>query len=171
MVRPSVLAVAALLLAASGADAEFYRWKDGDGREFYTNEREKIPAEYRSQARPVEVREDRVSVGSASAAPPLPDTKIAGHKDKNGRGESYWRKRAENLRREIRKMQGEQDIAARQIEEREQPGKKKNRKSTADLRKKKLRLEKDIARKQHELEVELPDEARKAEAYPGWLRE
>jgi hypothetical protein len=34
-----------------------------------------------------------------------------------------------------------------------------------------LKLEKEIAQTRRRLEVDLPEEARRADAYPGWIRE
>ena len=47
----------------------------------------------------------------------------------------------------------------------------KKKKSRTSVDKKKSTLEKELSRKKHELEIELPEEARKADAYPGWMRE
>ncbi len=46
MRRGIVLTVCLLLLSTSLARAEFYRWVDKDGKEFFTNEREQVPKEY-----------------------------------------------------------------------------------------------------------------------------
>jgi hypothetical protein len=163
------------ILVSSEAHAEFYKWVDRDGREFITNEKEKIPAEYRSTAKPMEVRDDRVSVGQQPVAAEQKTAKSAEHKDRFGRGEEYWNKRAENLRRQIRVQQDEHDLIVKQEKDDEakpkklsSKSKKKNTRSSRD--KKKAKIEKKIARLTHELEVELPEEARKADAYPGWLR-
>lgn len=156
--------------------ADFYKWIDRDGKEFYTNELEKIPAEYRGTAKPVEVRDDRVSVGKGPATAQSPAAAVSEHKDKYGRGEEYWRKRAENLRRQIREKQDDYDLIVKQERDEERKGGKKSttrsKKSSASSRdKKKAALEKKLARLKQELEVELPEEARKADAYPGWLRD
>jgi hypothetical protein len=161
--------------ASSEARAEFYTWVDRDGREFITNEKEKIPAAYRHTAKPVEVRDDRVSVGQKPVVAEKKTVKSAEHKDRYGRGEEYWNKRAENLRRQIREQQGEHDLIVKQEKDDETKPKKLSSKSTKDSSrssrdKKKAKIEKKIAHLKHELEVELPEEARKADAYPGWLR-
>jgi len=156
------------VLASSEARAEFYQWVDRDGREFITNEKEKIPAEYRHTAKPVEVREDRVSVGQKPVAADKKTVKSTEHKDRHGRGEEYWNKRAENLRRQIREQQDEHDLIVAQEKNEKARSKKSSSSSARD--KKKTKIEKKIARLKHELEVELPEEARKADAYPGWVR-
>lgn len=163
------------VLLSSEARAEFYKWVDRDGREFITNEKEKIPAEYRHTARPVEVRDDRVSVGQQPVAAEKKTMKSAEHKDRYGRGEEYWSKRAENLRRQIREQQDNLDLIVKQEKDDEAKPKKlssksKKNSSRSSRDKKKAKVENKIARLTHELEVELPEEARKADAYPGWLR-
>ncbi|MDH4162651.1 MAG: BREX-1 system adenine-specific DNA-methyltransferase PglX [Nitrospirota bacterium] len=174
--------VPVLLLCAAGvlgfaftAQAEFYKWTDRDGREFYTNEREKIPAEYRHAARSVEVHDERVSVGGKPAAEVSRTAPMPEHRDKNGRGEAYWRKRAENLRRQIREQEAELELLNRQDREDQANAKRtsaKARKKAGSARdKKRAKIEKKIALLRHDLDVELPEEARKADAYPGWLRD
>ncbi len=169
------LMLAMMMMLSSDARAEFYRWVDRDGREFITNEREQIPAEYRDKAMPVEVRDDRVSVGQDPVADKNKPARISEHKDKYGRGELYWRKRAENLRRQLREQQDEHDLIVKQEKDDESKPKKhssssaKKAKSARD--KKKGKIEKKIARITRELERDLPEEARKADAYPGWIRE
>jgi len=173
----AMLSVCAIVLLVWGmpAYADFYKWVDRDGKEFYTNDKEKIPAEYRASASSVEVRDDRVSVGkSPTAAAGSPA--VSEHKDKYGRGEEYWRKRAENLRRQIREKQDDYDTIVQKEHDRESKSartssRSRSKKSSASRDKKKTALEKKIARLKHELEVELPEEARKADAYPGWLRD
>lgn len=169
------LAVCVLLLLAPAANAEFYRWIDKDGKENFTNDPNKIPAELREQSSPLDMRSGRVSVeGRPGGA--VPD-KGAGrdHKDKYGRGEEWWRRRAENLRRELRDLEDEQALVLKKEQEQEQErgrktggGKSKSRKN---FEQKKMQLEKKIGQARRRLEVDLPEEARKADAYPGWIRE
>lgn len=167
-------AVLMAVLASSEARAEFYKWVDRDGREFITNEQEKIPAEYRGSARPVDVRDDRVSVGRKPAVDRNRPAAAPDHKDRYGRGEQYWRMRSENLRRQLREQEDDLGLIAQQ--EKDDEGKlKKNAASAKKTRsaraKKRAAIERKIAKLTRELDVDLPEEARKADAYPGWLRE
>jgi hypothetical protein len=178
MRRGVVLTVCLLLLAASLARAEFYRWVDKDGKEFFTNERAQVPKEYQNTATAVNPDESRVSVGERSGATGKQATTLKEHKDKNGKGEEYWSKRAAKLRKEVAALQDKYDLVLKQEKENDNAPKKlaagtssNKKKSRTNLDKKKSKLEKDLARKKHELEVELPEEARRADAYPGWIRE
>ena len=169
-----LMAVLVLILAPSGARAEFYKWVDRDGREFITNDRNKIPAEHRASAKTVEVSEDRVSIGTGPVADKGKPAKAAEHKDKYGRGEQYWHKRAENLRRQLRDQEDERAQLVQQAKDDDGDPKKSasSRKKAKKARDKKLaKTDRKIAKLKRELDVDLPEEARKADALPGWLRE
>ncbi len=168
------MSITVFLISATDARADFYKWVDRDGRENYTNSLEKVPPEYREQAAAVETSEGRVMVGKKPTEPAYSSTAGKEHRDKYGRGEEYWRKRAESLRRQLADYQDEHDFLVKQEEERlerERNSVAKKKKSTSNFEKKKAKLEKKIAQARRRLDVELPEEARKADAYPGWLRE
>jgi|MudIll2142460700_1097286.scaffolds.fasta_scaffold50837_2 hypothetical protein len=172
------LVICFLLLSASFAPAEFYRWVDREGKESFTNDREQVPQEYRNNAEAVTPDESRVSIGEKPSSTKKTSASLKDHKDKNGRGEDYWHKRAVKLRKELATLQDKYDLILTQEREEENKPKTlaaqnngKSKKSQTSSDKKKSALEKDLARKKHELEVELPEEARKADAYPGWIRE
>jgi predicted nucleic acid-binding Zn-ribbon protein len=178
MRRCAVLTVCLLFLSASFARAEFYRWVDREGKEFFTNDREQVPQEYRNNAVAVKPDERRVSVGEKSGSTRMPSAALKDHKDKYGKGEEHWRKRAAKLRKELAALQDKYDLFLKQEREDENKPKRLTVKNSSNKKisrssreKKKETLEKDVAQKKHELEVELPEEARKADAYPGWLRE
>ena len=118
------------------------------------------------------MNDERVSVGDK----PTGKASTAGreHKDKQGRGEEYWRKKAAKLRLTLRDQQDEYNLVLKQREDEDRKPKKpgaKKKKSHSALEKKKTKLEKDMARTRRMLEEYLPEEARKADAYPGWIRE
>jgi predicted nucleic acid-binding Zn-ribbon protein len=178
MRRGVFLIIYLFLLSASVARAEFYRWVDKDGKEFYTNEQTQVPKEYQNAATAVNPDESRVSVGERPVATGKPKTSLKDHKDKYGKGEEHWRKRADKLRKELVALQDKYDLILKQEKEDENKPKKLDAntsnhktKSRTSLEKKKTGLEKDLTRKKRELEVDLPEEARRADAYPGWIRE
>lgn len=174
MKKYGVLAVCMLLFTVSTARAEFYRWVDKDGKEFFTNERDKVPQEYRAGSTAVNPDEKRVSVGTKNAMPDKKGSAVSAHKDKYGKGEDYWRMKATNLRLKLRGQQDDYDLVVKQLDDQDQKPKKsaaRTKKAHTSLEKKKMKLEKDIAATRKMLEVDLPEEARKADAYPGWIRE
>lgn len=170
----TVCFLAFFLFSSSHALAQFYRWVDNDGKEFFTNDPKQIPQQYQSSATEMKTDDRRVSVADKPIAPPRPSGFAGEHRDKNGRGEEYWHRKAENLRLKLREKQDEYDLVAKQINDQDQKpnrlnGKKK--KSNSNLEKKKMKLEKEMAQTRRMLELDLPEEARKADAYPGWIRE
>ena len=178
MQKSAVATVCLLFLFASFAHAEFYRWVDKDGKESFTNDRVNVPQEYRSSAVAVNPDESRVSVGEKPVLVGKPSAPRTDHKDKYGRGEEHWHKRAAKLRKELVILQDKHDLFLKQEKDAENnphnlsaSASNKRKKSLSKREKQKSILERDLVQKKHELEVELPEEARKADAYPGWIRE
>jgi hypothetical protein len=174
MRRLTVLAACILLFSASTVRADFYRYVDRDGKEVFTNDLKQVPQEYRDSATVVKPDASRVSVGTETPKAGKSSSARSGeHKDKYGKGEEYWHKKASNLRLKLRDQQDEYDLVLKQLDDQEQKPKKLSgtKKKKSSLEKKKVKLEKDIAKTRRQLEVDLPEEARKADAYPGWIRE
>jgi hypothetical protein len=174
MRRYAVLAACIVFFAATQAHADFYRWVDKDGREFFSNDLLQVPQEYRAGATAVHPDESRVSIGTKPSPTGKTKVTVSEHKDKYGRGEEYWRKRADKLRKELTKYQDEYDLLVKQEKNEEGKPKKltsKKKKSSASREKKKAQLQKKIERAKKTLDVDLPEEARRADAYPGWVRE
>jgi len=173
MQKGFVLSVCIVLLAVSAAHADFYRWVDREGREFFANDREKVPQEYRDRATVVRPDESRVSVAEKQATSSGKPVAVKEHKDKYGRGEGYWRKRATKLRGDLQKLRDDRDLIAKQEKDEEgQPRKLtgKKKKTSASREKKKVQLDRKIAVAERKLD-DLSEEARRADAYPGWLRD
>lgn len=169
-----MLAVCFLLLFASNARADFYRWVDRDGKEFFTNDPKQIPQEYRAGASTIKPDESRVSVGKKPTAPGSTAVRSSDHRDKYGRGEDYWRKRADKYRQQLRDLQYEKELVEKKEKDEEDTPKvltAKRKKTLASREKKKALLEKKIELTRKKLEKDLPEEARRADAYPGWVRE
>jgi len=171
MRRIVVSAACILMFSASPVRADFYRYVDGDGKEFFTNDVKQIPPQYRSSATPLKTDDGRVSVGDKPAAPGKSTGTVKEHKDKYGRGERYWRGRADKLRMKLRDQQDDYDLVLKQLDDPDQKTINGKKKSRAGLIKKKQKIEKDMAKTRRKLEVYLPEEARRADAYPGWIRE
>ena len=107
------------------------------------------------------------------AAEPAPTHKAAkagdGVSSARGRGESYWRKEAEKVRQQIRKLAAQAATLRSRIEaERARPQRSKSRSpkpgSDLEARLEALRLE------ARTLDDDLADRARRDGALPGWLR-
>lgn len=172
--RPILLlsVICLLLLPIPAAGAEFYRWVDKDGNEHFTNDPGKVPAENYGGSSAVEAPQGWVNVGEKRDGRRTVAPAIKQHKDKYGHGEEWWRRRARKLRRELRELQDEYELVLRKEREQEEQGTfGRKKKSGKKYGAKKMQLEKKIARARRNLDADLPEEARRAGAYPGWLRE
>jgi hypothetical protein len=170
----ALAAVIVVLFFATPAWADFYRYVDRDGREFFTNDLKQVPKEYRGSATMVKPDIGRVNVADGSAVSEQNRAKVKEHRDKYGRGEEHWRKKAAKLRAKLRDQQDEYDLVLKQLDDlggSSLETDKRKKKSRTSLLKKKRKFEKNIAQTRRKLEIDLPEEARKADAYPGWVRE
>jgi uncharacterized protein DUF4124 len=173
MRRFAAVVVCVLFVSATPAYAEFYRWVDNEGKEFFANDPEKVPQEYRGRASKVQPDPSRVNIEEKTVNTGKATATSGEHRDRHGRGEEYWHKKAANLRLKLRDQQDEYDFVQKQLDDQDRKPKKlsSKKKTRSSLEKKKMKLEKDLARTRRLLEVDLPEEARRADAYPGWLRE
>lgn len=185
-----LLSILASLTMLRDARAELYYWNDRTGTRFVTDDASKIPAEYRSQATatviPDEESEKPAASGGSSdtgyrtgneykmkkAKKGRSDTEQT---DVNGRGEAYWRQRADSLREQLHDLQDEYEYACAQeraCEERQVKasylGKRQD--CAGAYGREKAHLQYQIEQTKKRLEVDLPDEMRRSEAYPGWIR-
>ena len=117
MRRFVLLIAAGLLLSASSARAEFYRWIDTSGREHYTNDPAKIPSEYRDQVDAVGISEQNVSEEKTPAAGDSSSVAATEHKDKYGKGEEWWRRKAGRLRTQLLDLRNDYRMLQDQEEE------------------------------------------------------
>jgi hypothetical protein len=175
MRRYAAFTVCLFFIAVTPVFAEFYRWVDKEGKEYYTNDSRKVPSEYQGSVTKLTPDPSRVSIETKTSAHVRPEgTNSWNHHDKYGRGEEYWRKEATNLRSKLRDQQDAYNSILKQLEDVDQKpnvlGSEK-KKSRSSLEKRKIKLEKDIAKTKRRLKVDLPEEARKADAYPGWIQE
>lgn len=167
------LAVIALLIGPSPAGAELYRWIDDAGTENFTNDRARIPDRFRERSTLVGPAAGQLNVGEQPVSAPGGGSSPEMLRGRKGTDDEWWwRRRAEKLRAELRALEDDYELVLR--EERSLDGGPAGRGSGTkerSLARKKAKLEQKIARARHRLESELPDEARRSGALPGWLRE
>lgn len=123
----------------------------------YTNDDLERVAPFRNQTGVASVP----AVGSARETPRAISTPA------RGRGEAYWRREAERVRQQVRKIEAQAASVRARIEaERARPQRSKSARRGPDLegRLTALRLQ------ARQLDDELCDRARRDGALPGWLR-
>lgn len=165
----SVFLLSILVIGGMGASASAdYKWIDEEGVIHLTGDFQKIPESYRSQAEKVEPPPP--SRAPSMPAPSLPPKEEV---DSQGHGKEWWRNRVKEwegkrdrvtarigeLNLEFTDLQSKMITLGERIQER-------NRISQE------IGLEEEKKREaERTLNDVLPEEARKAGAPPGWLRE
>ncbi len=182
----ALLAVVCLVfLPISAVHAEFFSWTDKNGINHATDDISKVPEEYRAQAQTNKVADEEqapgTGTGQAPSAPAAREKKamkrqpsVAEHTDINGNGEAYWQERAEELRNRIAELEEEYEYARQEEQACEKNHRVDYRGRGVDCAgiygPQKKRIQQSIERTRKALEVDLPEEARKLGAYPGWIR-
>jgi len=183
-----ILLTVLLIMPISSTYAEIYSWTDRGGISHYSDDISKVPTEYQDQARAKKIPDSQEPAMEQGGNQPGPDStpkykkeKKAAKKgsydpedtDSSGRGEAYWHNRAESLRQRLKDLQEEYESLSSQEKECESKSYNaygKKRMDCTSYQRYKERTNITIERTRRQLEVDLPDEARKAGAYPGWLR-
>lgn len=182
-----VTTIVLLLVQVSVSHAQVYSWTDRDGNSHITNDISKVPSEYQPQARKRQLPDQQETEDVQSGD--RPDIRTEPKKqmekkavkrsrtdtdptDNNGRGEAYWHDRVESLRERLEDLRLAYDsICSEELEcERKRNLPLGKRQECSGYVARKERVEKEIGRTRQRLDVDLPEEARKAGAYPGWLR-
>jgi hypothetical protein len=134
-----------------------------------------VPEEYRARARKIVQSGEMISYETRTREefPPARADRVQ-TKDQNGRDEQWWRGQVQNIRTQIAKE--EDNLAFYDTRQRECEEEQKNhlrywRNCSRLNEEARKRAEWNIGKLKTRLEVELPEEARKAGAMPGWLRE
>jgi hypothetical protein len=113
--------IIALLLPISDAFAAIFSWTDRAGNTHVSDDISKVPAEYQGQAKARQMQDDddadrQARKGRNEEKAPAPGYKKKAEKqsgtgdtDNLGRGEEYWRDRADGLRQQLHELQDDYD--------------------------------------------------------------
>ena len=163
-------------LSPASSQGAVYQWLDEKGNISFTDNPANIPEKYRQSA----TRLDETPSSKkpkTNIAPEAPSSNDAdqGSKtlDDNGRDEQWWRARTQELRHRKELLLAEKErltsrvnplgsLGLGSIEANEQAKESKGRLE---------QIKNEIETIDYDLNVLLPEEARKANAPPGWLRE
>jgi hypothetical protein len=157
--------------------AAVFQWTDEQGNVGFTDDPDSIPEKYRQNAEQLDSKPvpKKPKTNITPALPP--DTDPTGTPpmdvDDDGHDEQWWRERMQELRHRKEVLLAEKARLAEDtgmlgrlglgnVEENQQA------KETEDRIQ---QLDSEISQIDHELTVVVPEEARKANAPPGWLRE
>lgn len=157
-----------------------YQWTDEEGNVGFTDDPARIPAKYRRNAIlensiPREPEQSHTSepkeLASAPEAPPLPSEEPT---DAGGHDEAYWRERIERLRGEqerLTRTRTKLELEAESLSNPLTSSRGEQRARYQELQGQLSELDQKIADIETQITVVIPEEARKLNVPPGWLRE
>jgi hypothetical protein len=165
-----------LLLMPISTWAAIYQWTDEKGNIAFTDDPNSIPEKYRDNATKMDdpkVPQKPKTDTSPAAPPAMNPTNDTPDLDDEGHDEQWWRTRMQDLRHRKESLLSEKKglmgrvsslgrLGLGNIEENDQAKEMEIRIQEIDS---------EINKIDNELTVIIPDEARKANAPPGWLRE
>ena len=164
----AICAAAVVVLSGMPAWAELYQYTDDQGHTHYVESINQIPENYRDQVRSIDGKDVPAFQAQGASPKPPPAAAASAATDKEGRGEAYWCGRKKTLDAGIADLEAQkQKIESTGAFDISQPqGVAALQAVQADLQ----QVTKDLkaARKERE---GLSEEARKAGALPGWLRD
>ncbi|MBI3804832.1 MAG: DUF4124 domain-containing protein [Nitrospirae bacterium] len=170
-IKKSIVSALVLLLSLTSfvTAVEIYRWLDETGTPHFTDDPAKVPPAFRKNATVEELK----AMPSVKPIVPLESTDVSPPTDREGHNEEWWQA-------EIGKWRTKKEEAAHKLAEAEarlaqvqygNEGISSRMAETGDLLKE-IEMQKEAIRKAEEMiRTVLPEEARKADAPPGWLRE
>jgi hypothetical protein len=164
------------LFAAELSFAEVYKWVDENGVPHFTDDIMQIPEKYRSAVDKIGISEEKVETKAEDKLPPK--GKEDAYKDRFGRGEEFWKARADEWRKKL--MTSQERLDSLRIKYNELTEKFNDSKTSierANLRKERDQIKNEIDQCKNQieearnmLEKKIPEEAELDKAKPEWIK-
>ena len=173
--KRALLIMAVLLFASAGRTGEVLRWVDERGVVHFTDDGTSVPKEYREQIERRELPDEREA---ASGSAPQSKAAMEEERDRHGRGEGYWAKRAKEIKDELDRAHQEyervrleyNDLVAQYNATRSRAKKRQYQERIESLQEELNRRREDVDRVKELLEKALPEEAERAGASAEWVK-
>lgn len=173
--KKTLLIIAVLLLASSGRTGEVLRWVDERGVVHFTDNPSSVPEKYRGRTDLKELPEE--TEASTIATQPATDSGDE-PRDRYGRGEDYWVKRANEVKSELDRAQREyervrleyNDLVSEYNATRSRAKRRQYQKRIESLRDELDHGREEVERAKEMLQKTLPEEAARAGAPADWVK-
>jgi len=171
-----ILFILLFLSATELSFAEAYKWVDEKGVFHFTDDIMQIPEKYRSAVEKIGLPEQRVETNVEGKSPAK--GKEDSYKDRFGRGEEFWRARADEWRKKLMTSQERLDnLRSKYNELTEKLNDSRSSVERANLRKERDQIKNEIDQCKNQIEVakdmlerKIPEEAELAKAKPEWMK-
>jgi hypothetical protein len=173
--KGTLLVMAVLLFASVGRTGEVLKWVDERGVVHFTDDGASVPEEYREQ---IERRDLPESIGTASGSARETKAAIEEPRDRHGRGEEHWAKRAKEIKDQLDRAYKEyervrleyNDLVGQYNATRSRAKRRQYQGQIESLQKELNRRREDVERTKELLEKALPEEAERAGAPGEWVK-
>ena len=152
-----------------------YEWTDNKGNVHMTDRLEEVPEQYRSTVRRMETSAGEETKGKKQGFSPYTGSS-GGEEDDTGQ-KAYWQNRMREAKQNVTQLEGRyRDLDRRRTELLGSwggvaGGHLEGREEAARIEQEMKQVQQEIDNVRNQIEVVIPDEARKAGVPPGWLRE
>jgi hypothetical protein len=172
----SVLLIVAMLLFASAArTGEVLKWVDERGVVHFTDNAASVPEKYREQ---IDRRELPEEMATSSEATREVKATSQEPRDRYGRGEDYWVKKANEVKSQLGRAQKEyerarlqfNDLVAEHNATRSRAKRRQYQKRIESLQQELNHRRQDMEKARELLEETLPEEAKRAGAPAEWVK-
>lgn len=165
-----------LLLTPAASRGAVYQWLDEQGNVGFTDDPEKIPEKYRQSATRLDGTStpQKPNTNITPTVPPSTDaTENAAVLDNQGHDEQWWQARVQELHRRKKALLAEKERLTANMDPLGKLGlgSVEANQQAKEMKERLEQIDSEIAGIEYDLTVLLPEEARKANAPPGWLRE
>lgn len=171
-----LILISYLLFAPVFSHAAVYRWQDDQGHVGFTDNPENIPEKYRQSATQLDGTStpQKPQTDITPTVPPSTDAnENAAVLDDQGHDEQWWRARVQELHQRKKVLLAEKESLTTNMDPLGNLGLgsiEANQKSK-EIKDRLGQIDSEIEEIEYDLNVLLPEEAREANAPPGWLRE
>lgn len=173
--KGALLIMAILLFASAGRTGEVLKWVDEQGVVHFTDNVNSVPEKYREDLDLMELPEEKETVSGNEKEM---KEGMGEPRDRYGRGEGYWTKRADEMRGQLEQAQKEyervrleyNDLIAEYNSTRSRAKKRQYQKRIELLRDQLQHRREDIDRSKDLLEKTLAEEAERAGAPAEWVK-
>lgn len=165
-----------LLLTPAASLGTVYQWLDEQGNVGFTDDPEKIPEKYRQSATRLDgtTTPKKPKTNTTPTGPSSTDaTGNAAVLDDQGHDEQWWRARVQELRHRKEVLLAEKERLTANMDPLGKLGlgSIEANQQAKEMKERLEQIDSEIEGIEYDLTVQLPEEAQKANAPPGWLRE
>jgi len=171
-----ILLILLLLISSELSFAQAYKWVDEKGVIHFTDDITQVPEKYRPGVDRIGLPEEKAVTKAEDKSPPK--GKEDAYKDRFGRGEEFWRARADDWRKKLKAFQERlESLRAEYNELTEKFNDSRSSVERANLRKERDQIKNDMDQCKNQieeakvtLEKRIPEEAELAQAKQEWIK-